>query len=391
MEQYFHDLERHAPMTAADERRAAERILEARQSYWRKLLAYAPLVVPIVAEIEAAKLDVKGLSAVVAAARKAGEALGGRPNHKQRDKAAPALHALALAMADADPSSELADRIAADIDALASGRPCPLPVRRPSASSQAFANYVSAIRGARAGLGTARNAMVNANLRLVVKMADRYRRRTGLSLSDLVQEGNLGLLTAVDRFDPRRGFRFSTYGTWWIRHSIGRAVADKSRTVRLPVHVGELQARMLRERARFSAEHGRAPSLAELAAALEATVEKLERLDRAPTLRQTAQDDAETGGTRDIVSALADDDPLVDARLDDVRLDDAVEDAMDELRPLELDILRRRFGLDDVQEMTLREVGELHGLSRERIRQMQNAALGKVRAALDGQGFAAPA
>lgn len=391
MEQYFHNLERYTPMTAAQERHAAERILEARQTYWRRLLAYPPLVVPIVEEIRNAKPEHEGLAAVVDKARAAGEVLGGRPNQRQRDAAAPALEALALKMADADPSCEIADRLAADVDALAGGRPCSLEVRRPSPSSKTFARYVAAVHSSRTILGMARNAMVSANLRLVVKMANRYRRRVGMPLADLVQEGNLGLLTAVDRFDPRRGFRFSTYGSWWIRHAIGRAIADKSRTVRLPVHVGELQARMLKERARFTAEHGRAPSLMELADAVEVSIEKIERLDRAPTLRQTTQEDPEAGIRQDAVAALPDDDPLVDTRIDGVQLDDAIEEALEELRPLELDILRRRFGLDEVEEMTLREVGEVHGLSRERIRQLQNTALGKVRALLQDQGFETPA
>lgn len=387
MEHYFHDLERHPPLSAAEEMQLARRVLGGRQHYWRALLSYAPLLVPVLREIDAAEIE--QTKQVVDDARTAAAQLGGRPNQRQRDAAAPALEALALAMADADPGSELADRIAADVDALASGRACPFAVRRPSPESGTFRAYLGAIRSARAGLSTARNAMVNANLRLVVKMADRYRRREGLPLADLVQEGNLGLLRAVDRFDPRRGFRFSTYGTWWIRHAIGRAVADKGRAVRLPVHVGELQTRVLRARSQFAVKHHRAPSLAELAEILEVSAEKIERLDRAPTLRQIVQDDPETGVPRDAVSVLPDPEPLVDHRMDDGRLGEVVDDALEDLRPIELDILRRRFGLDDVQEMTLREVGELHGLSRERIRQMQNSALGKIRAVLSGHGFAA--
>lgn len=386
MEYDFLNRKQHAALTASEEREATERVWFGRQAYWRKLLAYPPLLVPIIGELMLAFPDDPPKS--IAAAAKAVAGLGGRPNRAQRERVAPALEALAVEVALADASCEVADRIAADIEAFAQGRPTTITARRPSSDSRAFAQYLSGISGSRAAFGAARDRMVNANLRLVVKMAHRYVRRSGISLADLVQEGNLGLLTAVDRFDPHRGFRFSTYGTWWIRHAIGRAIADKGRTVRLPVHAGELQARMMRERERFAAAHGRLPSPDELAETLEVTVESVERMDRAPIHRETTQRDPEGGAPREVADLLVDEDPLVDSRMDDVRLNDAVDSAMDVLRPLELDILRRRFGLDEVEEMTLREVGDVHGLSRERIRQLQTAAIDKLRTALDGRGFA---
>lgn len=387
MERFFEDLRRHAPFTPTQERVATERVVLARQDYWRRLLTYPPLVVALVQQIQRAKVGVETLGSQLAGAAMAGAAMGGRPDAAARKRAAPALEALAVAMADADPGSELADQLAADVQALASGRSCALEVRRPSASSKAFADAVAGICSARAALGAARSAVINANLRLVVKLAERYRRRAALPLADLVQEGSLGLITAVDRFDPRRGFRFSTYATFWIRHALGRAIADKSRTVRLPVHAGELRARILRERTRVAQRTGRAPTLAELSEELQVPVETIERLDRAPTRHQAASRD-EGGMVVDPVMRLADDSPPPSEYLDDESIDAAVDDALEELRPLELDILRRRFGLDEVQEMTLREVGDVHGLSRERIRQLQNVALGKVREHLHGAGIA---
>jgi RNA polymerase primary sigma factor len=239
-------------------------------------------------------------------------------------------------------------------------------------------------------LCTARHELVRANLRLVVAMAHRYRRNGRLPLTDLIQEGNLGLMTAVDRFDPRKGFRFSTYGSWWIRHAIGRALSDKGRAVRLPVHVVELQHKISKARRRFEAKHQRAPERAELAELVGVPERKLERLERTLLQRDDSLGNPDRDGVTGI-DVLADEAPGADRLLHDTRLDDALHEALTGLRPMEADILRHRFGLDGSQIMTLREVGEMHGLSRERIRQLQERALQKIRLALTDRGFEGPA
>jgi RNA polymerase primary sigma factor len=241
-------------------------------------------------------------------------------------------------------------------------------------------------------LNAARAEFARANLRLVVSMAHRYRRSGRMSLADLIQEGNVGLLTAVDRFDPRRGFRFSTYGSWWIRHAISRALSDRGRAVRLPVHVIELQAKLSKIRREFEHQNGREPDVDELSSLADVPKEKVERLGRVLLERDTPRDDAHEASKPRGVDALADDDPAVDTRLESFELDGALQEALDTLRPMEAEILRLRFGLDGNEGHTLREIGEVYSLSRERIRQIQQRALDKLRASLVDEGFgSAPA
>jgi RNA polymerase primary sigma factor len=223
-----------------------------------------------------------------------------------------------------------------------------------------------------------------------VTMAHRYRRNGRLPLADLIQEGNIGLLTAVDRFDPRKGFRFSTYGSWWIRHAIGRALSDKGRAVRLPVHVVELQHKLARTRRELELQLGRTPERGELAAVLDVPEAKLERLERTLLQQDTSLDvprGEDGAGSPGGIEVLPDEGPGADRMLHDGRLDEALQQALSTLRPMEADILRHRFGLDDGNSMTLREVGEMHGLSRERIRQLQERALEKIRLELRHRGF----
>ncbi|MCA9654830.1 MAG: sigma-70 family RNA polymerase sigma factor, partial [Myxococcales bacterium] len=184
----------------------------------------------------------------------------------------------------------------------------------------------------------------------------------------------------------RKGFRFSTYGSWWIRHAIGRALSDKGRAVRLPVHVVELQHKIARARREFEARQRRAPERAELAELVGVPEQKLERLERTLLQRDSSLDKATEEGVAGI-EVLPDESPGVDRLLHDNRLDEALQEALETLRPMEADILRHRFGLDGTTTMTLREVGEMHGLSRERIRQLQERALKKIRTQLQRHGF----
>jgi len=388
VEAYFSCLDRESLMDAERERAVAERILRLRRDYWERLLGYPPYLSAMLDQIESDLGARSRKASSMQAMRSAAVTLHGRPRQKEREHAESVRREFAEQMADLDPSVEVADRIFADLESIDAGlvREAGLDVRAPARGSGTFRRYLHGVRSSRMALCTARHQMVRANLRLVVTMAHRYRRNGRLPLADLIQEGNLGLMTAVDRFDPRKGFRFSTYGSWWIRHAIGRALSDKGRAVRLPVHVVELQHKIARERREFEMKNRRAPERAELAELVGVPEQRLERLERTLLQRDTSLGKGEDSGTGGI-EVIADEGPGADRLLHDGRLDDALQDALSTLRPMEADILRHRFGLDDGPTMTLREVGEIHGLSRERIRQLQERALDKIRVSLESQGF----
>jgi len=385
---YFRDLERESLMKPDQELEVAQRILARKQRYWVELLVYVPLHGGIRAVLDAnltgdkrEKVDFSAADAKV---------FGKRGVTTQ----SPALVRLAEQLADADPSCDIADLIVAEIQALQRGRNDggALKLRAAQRKSERFDIYASEVERARLRLHAARSEFARANLRLVVSMAHRYLRSGRMSLDDLIQEGNVGLLTAVDRFDPRRGFRFSTYGSWWIRHAISRALSDRGRAVRLPVHVIELQAKLSKVRREFEHKHGRDPDVEELAALADVPKEKVERLGRVLLERESSREDSEAGARPRGIDALADADPAADTRLESSELGGALQDALETLRPMEAEILRLRFGLDGEEGHTLREIGEVYSLSRERIRQIQQRALDKLRDALQGDGFgAAPA
>ena len=231
----------------------------------------------------------------------------------------------------------------------------------------------------------ARNDFVRANLRLVVSIARRFNHGR-MALADLIQEGNLGLLKAVERYDYRRGFRFSTYASWWIRHAISRALADKGREIRLPVHMIDAQHRLTKARRMLTGTLGRQPTSEELAKATQMPVDKIEKM-RSWLMEQSISIDKPVGDDegRVLGEVLEDPDREDISPTQDLEweaLTTEVRDLLRELRPIEADILRQRFGLGTEQELTLKEIGDKYNLSRERIRQLQEQALAKMRRAL---------
>jgi RNA polymerase primary sigma factor len=379
---YFREMGAVDLMSPDQERAAATRITGLRQAYWRAIFDYPPFVEGIISVIEEMidpdRRPLMELEALATASRKARD----RETRSNKELFAISAQAAAVAMSMADPDGDASVVISTDLEAIMAGRIDRLTLRvtLPRRDSAPYARYVEAVRAASEALWREKNKFVRANLRLVVTMARRFNRGR-MSLPDLIQEGNIGLMKAVDRFDPSRGFRFSTYGSWWIRHAISRALADKGREVRVPVHMLELHHKLSRVRRQFELTHGRGPNDEELAEIADVPLDKIHRmrqclLDQGPSLDMPLSDeDGRTGADLLVDDRL----PSPGDRLAVQALGDKVREFIGRLPPIEADVLRKRFGLDQDDPMTLREIGEQYQLSRERIRQLQEQALGRIR------------
>ncbi len=379
---YFREMAGLGVMSPEEELTIATRIAQLRRSYWSALFSYPPFIDPIAQVIET-KVEPEDMPrAEIEALKAASRNLRERETRANKQEYDAGCATLVERMAEVDVDGIVSEILLADLEQLDHGsrEGLSLTVNVPRQGSRPFETYLARVRIAAGQLRDAKNAFVKANLRLVVSIARRFNHGR-MPLQDLIQEGNIGLMKAVDRFDYRKGFRFSTYGSWWIRHAISRAIADKGRAVRLPVHMIDAYHKLAKAKRELEMVHGREATTDELAHATGLAAAKIEKmggllLDQAISLDRPVSDD----DGRRVVDFLEDTDAVAPGEnLEAEAISEQVRQVICQLRPIEADILRKRFGLDDDSELTLKEIGEQYSLSRERIRQLQEQALGKIR------------
>ena len=384
---YMRDVGRHPVMTKADETQLGADLIALRRHFYRQVLSYAPYTAAVAAILRESLDKPEEFTGDFDGLAKAARGVRDSNRRAPAEAFTAALDDISSKLGLADPECIGADRVFADLETLASssGRNITLDVKPPRKGSKPFSDYVGRVRRAAAALRQARKRFARANLRLVVRIASRFQQNL-LPLHDRVQEGNLGLMKAIDRFDPTRGFRFSTYASWWIKHAIRRAAVNRGRTVRLPAHLQATAAKVNRARIGLRQELEREPTSAEIAAKVELPLDKVEITIDAMAQRQVSLD-APVGGADDARTVL---DTLVD---DEQRpLEEMISSENDaaklrgkllSLASIEQDILRQRFGLDGATPRTLTEIGHQYDLSRERIRQLQQRALENLRRTLE--------
>ncbi len=367
----------HIPLFTPAQELSNARHLETLELYtWRLLLTSPRAAVHTYAEASELESAVRrDLERLVLSFRRAAARNRKRqlPKSKARDNL---VVAISRALRSLDYDKDLLDRVVRRVRREVWSR-------RVLDGSPAFRlthNELSEIEQARATAVRARNNFVRANLRLVVSVARNFHHHR-IPFIDLIQEGNVGLMKAVHRFDHQRGFRFSTYAHWWIRQSIERAIINKGSQVRLPVHVIDSRRQVSRAIARLTQKLGRAPSPLEVAKNLKIPVEKVEQVLGGIQQDPVSLDEQVSGeDPRRYLDLVRDDsNPAIDEALIRENTHERVRELLHLLNPIEKDIIRRRFGLGDDSDQTLDEIGKLYNLSRERVRQIQAQGLMKMR------------
>ncbi|RMH39896.1 MAG: sigma-70 family RNA polymerase sigma factor, partial [Deltaproteobacteria bacterium] len=359
---YLGELAEHTVMTPDEERHLAREIERRDIAAWEALLSYRPHVRGLLAELERRLGDASPSFAALRRADTLARKSRGRAPRARYDRAVQQVAAL---LRHADRDREAFDALVAGVDRLAARR-----------RDRGFAAYAERVRRARAAADAARREFVERNLRLVVTMARKFAASGAMPLPDLIQEGNIGLIKAVDRFDYRKGFRFSTYACWWIRHHIGRAIADKSRAVRRPVHVLDTAHRLARVSQELRLQLGRDPTVDEIADAAGETPQRVrDTWQRVAGAEVSLDEPVGEDGTRTRLELLPDEDARdPDATVAERERAAALRERLRGLSAQEADIVRRRFGFDGGREYTLQEIANDYGLSRERIRQIEARA-----------------
>lgn len=397
---YFRHLGEHELLTADDERQLSLAIENAEFTTWELLLVQSELVVHVLDFVEpnlqqptAAATDAPAIDAPITALPKLRKLAAQvcteralRTDAKHLKKIALAAREAAVQLRGLDLDREHIDAVMREVDRLHASALTGAVTWWSKAAATKATSALNQVRHAYRTANTLRGDFVRANLRLVVTMARRYDRGQ-MPLADLIQEGNLGLMHSVGRFDHRRGLRFSTYACWWIRHAIGRALADKARAVRIPVHMLEAQQQLEKVRRELTRELGRPPAPHELAKAARVPISKLDQMHQyvmgqAISLDKPVHGDDE----RTLGDTMADPDSEQHSPVDDMTseaLNVQVKGMLRFLTPIEADVLTKRFGIGDDEERTFREIGDEYALSRERIRQIQNSALDKLKRALE--------
>jgi RNA polymerase primary sigma factor len=376
---YMTELSGYELLTHADEIELAKDVERLEIEYWQALMSRprAHIVVrdALTPHLEAVPREIQGVARTVAKASSSKALRADRTRYER------AVQRLAVKLREADLHREAVKAVYAAVIDYTEQELAAIGKKHPRKAADVKA-WLSEVHDARRAQQDAKDRFVAANLRLVVSMARRYAREGRMPLGDLIQEGNLGLMKAVERFDHRRGFRFSTYASWWIRHALTRGLADKGRLVRLPVHALEARARLSRVARKLTSQTGVAPNLSELAAETGLAPDKVSAIESLSTESHSSLD-APVGhdGDRTFVDLLRDEDQTsVEERMVQDGQKESLAGLMGELTTFEAQILRYRYGFDDGEERTLKEIGDMYNLSRERIRQIQAFALEKMRA-----------